>query len=127
MAIEIPKDFLEHFGRELKSGMPADLMTQAREQVSAAILNALRDTTNRTVNLNVYSNSRPYKHPAADFDRMYWAAMHDERMNMLLSDPSLSTEFVSDVRQVYKDQGWPEGTGDGDDKSFAFEVDSINP
>ena len=106
MALQIPKDFRERFGRGLKRGLSADLMTQAREQVSAAIQTALRDTSNRTVNLNVYMRARPYAHPAADFSRMTWAVMHDERLIMLLSHPSLSMEFVADVRRVYKEQGW---------------------
>ena len=123
MAIQLPKDFREQFGRGLKRGLSADLMTQSREQVSAAIQTALRDTSNRTVNLNVYMRARPYSHPAADFSRLTWAVMHDERLIMLLSDPSLPMEFVSDVRQVYKEQGWPEGAVAGDDKSFASAVD----
>ena len=123
MAMQVPKDFRDQFGRELKSGLTAGLMAKAREQVSAAIQTALRDTANRTVNLNVYMKKRPYVYPAADFIRLTWAVMHDERLIMLLSDPSLSIEFVSDVRRVYKEQGWPEGAGAGDDKSFAYAVD----
>ena len=123
MAIQVPKDFQERFGRCLKRGLSPEIMAQAREQVSTAIQSALRDTSNRTVNLNVYMKARPYQHPAADFNRLTWAVMHDERLIMLLSDPSLPAEFVADVRRVYIEQGWPEGVNASDDKAFAAAVD----
>ena len=68
--------------------------------------------------------ARPYQYPAADFSRLTWAVMHDERLSMVLSDPSLPMEFVSDVRRVYEEQGWPEAANVSDDEAFAIAVDS---
>ena len=63
MAVQIPKDFRERFGRELKEGLSPEQMEHARAQVSTAIQTALRDTSNRTVNLNVYMQARPISTP----------------------------------------------------------------
>ena len=123
MSHQIPQDFREEFGRGLKNGVSPDLMKQARAQVSLAIETALRDTSNRTVNLNVYMEARPYLFPAASFDTMTWAVMHDERLSMLLSDPSLPQEFIADVRRVYNENDWPEAVDAENDKAFACAVD----
>ena len=101
MVAQLPLEFRRQFGRDLPSGsIPADLMTQAREQVSAAIQAALRDTANRSVNLNVYMRARPYQFPVASSDRLQWAVMHDERLTLLLSDPDLPASFRADARVV---------------------------
>ena len=51
--------------------------------------------------------------------------MHDERLILLLSDPSLPASFVADVRQIYQENGWPEATH-GEDQDFACAVDTDN-
>ena len=50
--------------------------------------------------------ARPYKYPVANFQRMHWAALHDERLTLNLMDPDVPKEFVEDVRRVHEEQQW---------------------
>ena len=105
--LQLKKEFREFFKKPLKE-IPADIMKEIRDQVSTAITAALRDTSNRNIDLNVFMAKRPYQSPAAPHEQLHWAAMHDERLIISLCDPELPEEFLKDVRRVYEAEGWIE-------------------
>ena len=105
MQVDLGAQFEEKFGKPLKE-FPADLLRQAKSKITGAILAALKDTANRNVSLNSFMSHRPYLRPATAFDRLTWAALHDERVTLSLTDEDVPEEFRQDVRRIYREQKW---------------------
>ena len=98
--MQVAEEYRKHFQKPFKE-IPSEVLKAVKEQFTVAFQAALKETVNRSVDLNVFMRQRPYLHPVADSDRLTWAALHDERIVLTLMQPDIPEVFRAEVRPVF--------------------------